>query len=101
MFKPETSYASSTTAIVQLDAPLPFIEDQTVIKQIHARNLHDNIDLTRCTALSNPHDTIPMVIEDHQAVNMDRHFPYHCPLTSTFNKDLQLKTCRKYLTKRS
>ncbi len=35
-----------------------------------------------------------MVIEDHQPVNMDRHFPRLRPLTSTFNKDVQLKTRR-------
>ncbi len=36
--------------IVQPDALLPFIEEQTVIKQIDTRNLQDNIDLTRQTA---------------------------------------------------
>ncbi len=85
--------------IVQPDAPLPFIEDQTAIKQIHTRNLQDNIDLTRWTAPAGPnqHDTVPMVIEDHQPVNMDRHFPRLRPLTSTFNKDVQLKTHRDVL----
>ncbi len=74
-------------AIFQPDAPLPFIEDQTVIKQIHTRNLQDNIDLMRRIAPAGPnqHDTNPMVIEDHHLVNMDRHFPCLRPLTSTFN----------------
>ncbi len=85
--------------IVQPDAPLPFIEDQTAIKQIHICNLQDNIDLTRHTSPAGPnqHDTIPMVIEDHQPVKMDRHFPRLHPLTSTFIKDVQLKTCRDVL----
>ncbi len=84
------------TAIVQPDAPLPFIVDQTAIKQIHTRNLQDNINLTRRTAPAgqNQHDIIPMVIEDHQPANMDRHFARLRPLTSTFNKDIQLKTHR-------
>ncbi len=41
-------------AIVQPDAPLPFIEDQTAVKQIHTRNRQDNIDLTRQTAPERP-----------------------------------------------
>ncbi len=45
-------------------------------------------------ARPNVYDTISMVIEDHQPVNMDRHIPYLCPLTSTFTKDLKLKSCR-------
>ncbi len=83
-------------SIVQPDAPLPFIEEQTALKQIHTRNLQDNINLMRWTAPERPnqHDTIPMVIEDQHLVNMDRHLPRLCPLTSTFNKDVQLKTCR-------
>ncbi len=50
--------------IVQSDAPLPFIEDQTAKKQIHTCNLQDNIDFTRWTAPAGPNqnDTIPMII---------------------------------------
>ncbi len=74
----------------------PFDEDQTAIKQIQAQNIQDNRNLTRRTidATPNAHDTIPMVIEDHQPVDMDRHFPHHRPLTSVFTKYLQLKTRR-------
>ncbi len=81
-------------AIAQADAPLPFIEDQTAIKQIHTHNLQNNINLMRWTAPAGPnqHDTVPMVIEDHQPVNMDRHIPHLHPLTLSFNKDVQLKT---------
>ncbi len=35
-----------------------------------------------------------MVIEDHQQVNMDRHFPRLRSLTSSFTKDLKLKIRR-------
>ncbi len=63
-------------AIVQPDSLLPFIEDQKAIQLIHALNLQNNIDLTRRMALAAPnqHDTIPRVIEDHQLINMDKHF---------------------------
>ncbi len=85
--------------IVQPDAPLTFIEDQTAIKQIHTRNLQDNIDLIRRIAPERPkaHDNIPMIIEDRQPVDIDRYFPRFHPLTSTFSKDLQLKTRRDVL----
>ncbi len=82
--------------IVHPDAPLPFIEDQTGIKKIHTHNIQDNIDIMQRTApaRSNIHDTISMVIEDQQPVDRDRHFTHLRPLTSIFNKDLQLKTRR-------
>ncbi len=65
-------------------------------RQIHTHNLQDNINLTRRTipARPNAHDTIHMVIEDHQQVNMDRHFPRLRSLTSSFTKDLKLKIRR-------
>ncbi len=34
-----------------------------------------------------------MVIVDQHPVKMDRHFSHLHPLTLTFNKDIQLKTC--------
>ncbi len=82
--------------IFQPDATLPYFEEETAIKQIYSRNLHDNIDLMRRTvpARPNAHDTIPLVIEDHQPINMDRHFPSFLPLTSAFTKGRKLKTCR-------
>ncbi len=69
--------------IVQPDALLTFDEDQTALKQIEAHNIQDNRILTRRTipATNKAHYTIPMVIEDRQPVDMDRHFPRLCPLT--------------------
>ncbi len=80
--------------IVQPDAPLPYIDGHTAIKQIHNRNLQDSIDLT-CRTIPvrpNAYDNIPMVIEENELVNMDRHFPHLCPLKSTVTNDLKLKT---------
>ncbi len=72
--------------IVQPDAPLSYAEDKTAIKQIHNYNLQDNINLTHRTvpARPNTHDTIPIVIEHQQPVNMGRHFPRLRPLTPAF-----------------
>ncbi len=78
---------------VQPDAQLPYNDDQMALKQIHIRNLQDNVDLTRRMALPT-YNNIPQVIEDLQPVDMDRHFPHLRLLTSTFSKDLQLKSHR-------
>ncbi len=82
--------------IVQPDAQLPYNDYETALKQIHIFNLQDNIDFTCRTAPVRPptHNNISQVIEDLQPVNMDRHFPHLHPLTSTFSKNLQLKTRR-------
>ncbi len=79
---------------IQPDAPLPYNDDETALKQIHTRNLHDNVDLTCRTAPVRPptHTNIPQLIEDLQPVNIDRYGL--SPLTSTFSKDLQFKTRR-------
>ncbi len=80
---------------IQPDAPLPYNDDEMALKQIHICDLQDNIDLT-CRPPT--HNNIPQVIEDLQPVDMDRHFPCLRLLTSTFSKDLQLKTRRDNAT---
>ncbi len=37
-------------ATVQPDAPLPYNDDETALKQIHMCNVQDNVDLTHTTA---------------------------------------------------
>ncbi len=82
--------------ILQSDAPLPFDEDQTAIKQIEAQNIQDNRNIMeRTIPTPNIYDnTITILIEECQLVDMNRHFPCHHPLTLVFTKDLPLKTRR-------
>ncbi len=74
----------------------PFSDNETALKQIHTRNLQDNMDLTRRTVPTRPTNTnsIPQVTDTLQSVNMDRHFPRLLPLSTEFSKDLKLKTGR-------
>ncbi len=76
--------------------PALFSDNETALKQIHPRNIQDNLDLTRRTAPTRPthNNNIPEVIESLQLVNMDRHFPCLLPLCTDYSKDLQLKTLR-------
>ncbi len=69
-----------------------FYEDATAIKQIEAQNIQNNRNQAERAILTpnRNHDKIPMVTEECQQVDMDRHFPRLHPLTSVFNKDLQL-----------
>ncbi len=79
--------------------PAQFSDDETALKQIHTRNIQDNLDLTRRTAPTRPSliNKIPQVTETLHSVNIDRHFPRLLPLCSNYSKDLQLKTCRDVL----
>ncbi len=68
-------------------------EDERALKNIHERNLQDNVDLTRRTAAPRPpNDLLPTVTEVIQPAVMETHFPSLRPLTTTYSKDLQLKT---------
>ncbi len=72
------------------------MKNKEAIKQIDAQNSQNNRNLTQRTipTPNRHHDEITMVTEQHQQVDMDRHFPCLHPLTSVFNIDLQLKTRR-------
>ncbi len=76
--------------------PPPYNNDEMALKKIHTRNLLDSVDLTQRTAPTRPttQNNIPQVTKTIQPVNMDRHFPYLRPLTTSYSKDLQLKTHR-------
>ncbi len=74
---------------------LLYNEDETTLKNIHERNLQDNVNLTRLTAAPRPpNDHLPTVTEVVQPAIMETHFPRLRPLTTTHSKDLQLKTRR-------
>ncbi len=86
--KPPTSQVDNPPELAQ------FSDDETALKQIHTRNIQDNLDITHQTAPIRPShiDNIPEVTETLQSVIMDRHFPRLLPLCSNYSKDLQLKT---------
>ncbi len=57
-----------TLSIPQVDVPpepASFSDNETALKQIHTRNIQDNLDLTRRTAPTRPthNNNIPEVIE--------------------------------------
>ncbi len=59
----------------QPHAPLPYNDDETALKQIHIRNLQDNIDLTCRKAPVRPptHNNKPQVIATSPALSLQTH----------------------------
>ncbi len=89
----------STPQTVDPPEPAQFSDNETALKQIHTRNIQDNLDLTCRTAptRTNNINNIPKVTETLQPVNMDRHFPCLLQICTDYSKDLQLKTCQDVL----
>ncbi len=86
----------STPQVADPPEPAQFSDNETALKQIHTRNIQDNLHLTHRTAPTRPThiNNIPEVTETLQSVNMDKHFPRLLPLCTDYSKDLQLKTLR-------